>query len=37
VKLFERQMWPIASGVATGKTSPEPRIDIRERMRGMWR
>ena len=36
--LFERQTWPLTAG-APGRSAANqlPRIDIRERMRGMWR
>jgi DNA helicase-2/ATP-dependent DNA helicase PcrA len=38
VRLFERASWPVASlDPAAGNTSRGPRIDIRARMRGMWR
>ena len=38
VRLFERSSWPVASGdPAPGNASRGPRIDIRARMRGMWR
>jgi DNA helicase-2/ATP-dependent DNA helicase PcrA len=38
LQLFERQMWPTAAA-APGKPAADsgPRIDLRERMRGMWR
>jgi DNA helicase-2/ATP-dependent DNA helicase PcrA len=38
LQLFERQTWPIAPA-APGKTASgqAPRLDIRGRMRGMWR
>ena len=38
LQLFERQMWPTAAA-ASGKSPADggPRIDLRERMRGMWR
>jgi DNA helicase-2/ATP-dependent DNA helicase PcrA len=36
LQLFERKIWPAAA--APGKSTAEgPRIDLRERMRGMWR
>lgn len=36
LQLFERKIWPAAG--APGKSTAEgPRIDLRERMRGMWR
>ncbi len=38
VRLFERSSWPVASSdPAAGNASRGPRIDIRARMRGMWR
>ncbi len=38
LKLFERQVWPLPSAGATASPSGSAvRIDIRERMRGMWR
>ncbi len=38
LKLFERQTWPVATGTARPeKAGQTPNIDIRERMRGMWR
>jgi DNA helicase-2/ATP-dependent DNA helicase PcrA len=38
VRLFERTSWPGASSdPAAGNASRGPRIDIRARMRGMWR
>jgi DNA helicase-2/ATP-dependent DNA helicase PcrA len=38
LKLFERQAWPVAAATERReKTGETPRIDIRERMRGMWR
>ena len=38
VRLFERSSWPVASSDPTaGNASRGPRIDIRARMRGMWR
>ncbi len=38
LQLFERQMWPLAAGVPNNSTFEQgQRIDIRERMRGMWR
>jgi DNA helicase-2/ATP-dependent DNA helicase PcrA len=38
LRLFERETWPLAAG-APGRSAADqgPRIDIRERMRGMWR
>ncbi len=37
-RLFERSTWPAASrDPAAGNASQGPRIDIRARMRGMWR
>jgi DNA helicase II / ATP-dependent DNA helicase PcrA len=36
--LFERTNWPLASpGLAARSPTQAPRIDIRARMRGMWR
>jgi DNA helicase-2/ATP-dependent DNA helicase PcrA len=38
LKLFERQMWPLPTiGATASSASSTGRIDIRERMRGMWR
>ena len=38
VRLFERSSWPVASAdPAARNASRGPRIDIRARMRGMWR
>jgi ATP-dependent DNA helicase UvrD/PcrA len=38
LQLFERRAWPAAAGAPNNSTSGEgPRIDIRDRMRGMWR
>ncbi|MBA4033007.1 MAG: ATP-dependent DNA helicase [Bradyrhizobium sp.] len=38
LRLFERQAWPVAAATARPeKTGQAPNIDIRERMRGMWR
>ena len=38
LRLFERQAWPVAAVTERReKTGETPRIDIRERMRGMWR
>jgi DNA helicase-2/ATP-dependent DNA helicase PcrA len=38
VRLFERSSWPVASVDPSGrKASQGQRIDIRARMRGMWR
>jgi len=37
VKLFERSSWPAASRDPAGNATPGQRIDIRARMRGMWR
>jgi DNA helicase-2/ATP-dependent DNA helicase PcrA len=38
LQLFDRHTWPIATGVPSNSTSGQaPRMDIRERMRGMWR
>jgi DNA helicase-2/ATP-dependent DNA helicase PcrA len=37
VKLFDRQIWPAANPVARPTPNPAVQIDIRERMRGMWR
>ncbi len=38
LKLFERQTWPVATGTARPERAGQtPNIDIRERMRGMWR
>jgi DNA helicase-2/ATP-dependent DNA helicase PcrA len=38
VRLFERSNWPVASAdSAGGNAGRGARIDIRARMRGMWR
>jgi DNA helicase-2/ATP-dependent DNA helicase PcrA len=38
LRLFERQTWPLAAGVPGRSTTDQgSRVDIRERMRGMWR
>jgi len=37
VRLFQRSGWPAASAEASRGASTGPRIDIRARMRGMWR
>jgi ATP-dependent DNA helicase UvrD/PcrA len=37
LKLFERQIWPAAMSASRSKSEGVPQIDIRERMRGMWR
>ncbi|MBI5320796.1 ATP-dependent helicase [Bradyrhizobium sp.] len=38
LQLFERQAWPAAPSASSKPTPGQaPRIDIRERMRGMWR
>ncbi len=38
LRLFQRQAWPAASATARAeKAGQTPNIDIRERMRGMWR
>jgi len=36
LQLFERHTWPLAAG-SPGTIGHTPRIDMRERMRGMWR
>jgi DNA helicase II / ATP-dependent DNA helicase PcrA len=38
LRLFERQVWPVAPS-ASNRPPPGqlPQMDIRERMRGMWR
>jgi DNA helicase-2/ATP-dependent DNA helicase PcrA len=36
LQLFERHTWPVAAG-SPGTIGHAPRIDMRERMRGMWR
>jgi ATP-dependent DNA helicase UvrD/PcrA len=36
--LFERTVWPLAvAGAVSRSASQGPRIDVRARMRGMWR
>ncbi|QHO76513.1 ATP-dependent DNA helicase [Bradyrhizobium sp. CCBAU 051011] len=37
VKLFDRQTWPAATSAARPTPNQNVQIDIRERMRGMWR
>jgi DNA helicase-2/ATP-dependent DNA helicase PcrA len=37
VKLFERQTWPAATPAARSTPNQNVQMDIRERMRGMWR
>ncbi|WFU13894.1 ATP-dependent helicase [Bradyrhizobium sp. CB3481] len=37
VKLFDRQTWPAAAPAARATPNQTMQIDIRERMRGMWR
>jgi DNA helicase-2/ATP-dependent DNA helicase PcrA len=37
VKLFDRQMWPAAAPAGRAAHNPDVQIDIRARMRGMWR
>ena len=38
LQLFERQIWPAAASAVNQQSAGQaPRIDIRERMRGMWR
>ncbi len=38
LKLFERRAWPVmAAASRTERTGQTSKIDIRERMRGMWR
>ncbi|KRQ95608.1 ATP-dependent DNA helicase [Bradyrhizobium jicamae] len=37
VKLFDRQTWPAATPAARATPGQNVQIDIRERMRGMWR
>ncbi|KRR28176.1 ATP-dependent DNA helicase [Bradyrhizobium lablabi] len=37
VKLFDRQVWPAAAPVARATPNQAVQMDIRERMRGMWR
>ena len=38
LRLFERQAWPVAAATARAeKAGQTPNIDIRARMRGMWR
>lgn len=35
--LFERRAWPVAAPATARAPSSEPRIDVRAKMRGMWR
>jgi DNA helicase II / ATP-dependent DNA helicase PcrA len=35
--LFERATWPLAGAVTSAPANPAPPIDIRAKMRGMWR
>jgi DNA helicase-2/ATP-dependent DNA helicase PcrA len=37
VKLFDRQVWPVAAPAARAAPNQTVQMDIRERMRGMWR
>ena len=38
LRLFERRTWPVAQGASSGTTSGQAsQMDIRARMRGMWR
>jgi DNA helicase-2/ATP-dependent DNA helicase PcrA len=37
VKLFDRQTWPTVTPAARATPNQNVQIDIRERMRGMWR
>lgn len=37
LRLFERQAWPAATPAARSTSGQNVQIDIRERMRGMWR
>ncbi|MCA6113586.1 ATP-dependent helicase [Bradyrhizobium sp. WSM 1738] len=37
VKLFDRQIWPAATPAARSTPSQSVQVDIRERMRSMWR
>jgi DNA helicase-2/ATP-dependent DNA helicase PcrA len=37
VKLFDRQTWPAAAPAARPAPGQRAQMDIRERMRGMWR
>lgn len=37
IKLFDRQVWPVAAPAARATSNQTVQMDIRERMRGMWR
>lgn len=37
LQFFDRLMWPMHAGAAGNSTADGPRIDMRARMRGMWR
>jgi DNA helicase-2/ATP-dependent DNA helicase PcrA len=37
VKLFDRQTWPSIAAAARAAPGQNVQMDIRERMRGMWR
>jgi DNA helicase-2/ATP-dependent DNA helicase PcrA len=37
VKLFDRQTWPAVTPAARAASGQNVQMDIRERMRGMWR
>jgi DNA helicase-2/ATP-dependent DNA helicase PcrA len=37
VKLFDRQVWPVAAPAARATPNQTVQMDIRARMRGMWR
>jgi DNA helicase-2/ATP-dependent DNA helicase PcrA len=34
---FERRAWPLAAPAAERSASNGPKIDVRAKMRGMWR
>ena len=35
--MFERTTWPLATAAQASPAGRTPQIDIRSRMRGMWR
>jgi DNA helicase-2/ATP-dependent DNA helicase PcrA len=37
LKYFERRAWPLATSATTRSASTGPKVDVRAKMRGMWR
>jgi len=37
LRLFERQTWPMASKIGNDRSRQTVQLDLRERMRGIWR